>query len=102
MVNVCQRIGAAVPFTIRLDNALDPRDQGWQLKLSRRAPINLLPLQRGLINEPLRHIDVFMHSLMHLMTQMMPANVRAKVHILRDVLHNLSYHLLTIYLSRRV
>ena len=102
MVNVCQRVGAAIPFTIRLDNTLDPRDQGWTHRWTRRSPINLLPLQRGLINEPLRHVDVFMHSLMHLTLEMMPANVRAKVCILRDVLPNLSYRLLTIYLTRRV
>ena len=90
MVNVFRRIGAAIPFTIRLENTLDPRDQGWTHRWTRHSPINLLPLQRGLINEPLRHVDVFMHSLMHLTLEMMPANVRAKVCILRDVLPNLS------------
>jgi len=43
MVNVCQRVGAAIPFTIRLDNTLDPRDQGWTHRWTRRTPINLLP-----------------------------------------------------------
>jgi hypothetical protein len=57
------------------------RDPGGQLYLSRRTTINLLPLQRGLINERLQRVDVFMHSLTYLTHTMTLANVWAKVRI---------------------